>query len=496
MIDYYRFLSKEVNIVGTNQRELFVIDKQDGGRVQVTVNKIAKGGQVSSTIYNRVFNPDETKELRIYGLEDNDSFVVKGGATRIKIRMVGGAGEDHFINDGEGGKLLVYDIKSPDEYKLFGNEGGFTNKVSTNPQVNMYNRLFYKYSYLKPGVSAEYNVDDGVYLGADLELLTHGFRKEPYHMRHRLIANRALLTSSFHFRYEGDFIKKIGKADVLIRADARAPINVTNFFGIGNETVYDKSKGIRYYRARYDIINASVLLRRQLQSWMRFHYGTAFQYFRLEEKENVGKFVSNTGINGLNAKNLYDRKLYAGFQAGIDIDSRPNKAVPTRGAVIQSSLRPLFAINGNSNSITQFNLDIKVFASFRTVGRLVYGFRFGGGHNFGPYEFQQAQYLSGTENLRGYRKDRFAGRTMMYNNFEVRFKVKDFNTYLFPGSIGLFAFNDVGRVWADHEASTDWHVGNGGGIWLAPIKRFVLTAAITRSKEERLLPYVTFGFQF
>ncbi len=71
-----------------------------------------------------------------------------------------------------------------------------------------------------------------------------------------------------------------------------------------------------------------------------------------------------------------------------------------------------------------------------------------------------------------------------------------FNTYLFPGQIGLLVFNDVGRVWNENENSTDWHVGNGAGIWVAPIKRFVIAAMYTRSKEEKFLPLVTFGFQF
>jgi outer membrane translocation and assembly module TamA len=84
----------------------------------------------------------------------------------------------------------------------------------------------------------------------------------------------------------------------------------------------------------------------------------------------------------------------------------------------------------------------------------------------------------------------------MYNNTELRFKIADFSTYLFPGSIGLLVFNDVGRVWMDGESSRDWKVGNGVGVWIAPIKRFVIAAHLTRSKEEKALPYISFGFQF
>jgi hypothetical protein len=244
------------------------------------------------------------------------------------------------------------------------------------------------------------------------------------------------------------------------------------------------------------MVDFSALLRRQLQSWMRVTYGPAFQYFHLEQEENVGKFISNTALNGLNPATLYDKKSFAGAQVGLDINSKNSQAMPTRGFVLDGGVRSLFGLNGNSNNVTQVHTDMRLFASFKTKATLVYAFRLGVGHNFGKFEFPQAQYLGGTENLRGYRRDRFAGRTMFYNNSEIRLKIADFKTYLFPGSVGVFVFNDVGRVWTDDQKSQDWHVGNGGGIWLSPIRRFVITAAFTRSKEEKALPLVTLGFQY
>jgi outer membrane protein assembly factor BamA len=282
----------------------------------------------------------------------------------------------------------------------------------------------------------------------------------------------------------------------LLRADVRAPVNITNFFGLGNNTVFDKTKPgkIQYYRSRYDVVNLSALARRPLQSWMRVTYGLTYQYFRLEEDENKDKFVTEPQP-GLNPATLYEQKSYAGVQLGLDINSKNNQAVPTRGFVLDAGVRPMLGLGRQSN-VTQAHWDMRLFASFKQTARLVYAIRVGAGHNFGSFEFPQAQYLGGTENLRGYRKDRFAGRTMAYNNTEVRLKLADFTAYLFPGSFGIFVFNDVGRVWSDHEESTDWHVGNGGGIWISPVRRFVLTAAYTRSKEEKGLPLITFGFQF
>jgi len=85
---------------------------------------------------------------------------------------------------------------------------------------------------------------------------------------------------------------------------------------------------------------------------------------------------------------------------------------------------------------------------------------------------------------------------MLYNNTELRIRLANFNTYLFGGVIGVLVFNDIGRVFADEEDSKRWHDGFGGGVWISPIKRFVVTASFTHSKEENLLPRVTFGFQF
>ncbi|HEX2534255.1 MAG TPA: BamA/TamA family outer membrane protein [Chitinophagaceae bacterium] len=497
MRQYYEFISREVTVVGSNQRELFRIHKNDSGHVRVTLHKIDKEGQISSRLYDRTFDPGVTKELRLFGLQDNDSFAITGTRSPIKIRIIGGPGNDDFYNEAKGGPTLVYDVTF-EENEFHGSTAGLRRKVSPDPANNMYTRQFYKYDFVNPGVSVSYNVDDGLFLGYQLEVTKQGFRKEPYRWRQFLRVQHALGTSSYRFQYEGDYTRFIGHSDLLVRADVRAPINVTNFFGLGNETVWDKSRpgGIRYYRARYDLANASILLRRQLQSWMRVTYGGTFQYFNLEEEQNKDKFVSRTELNGLDPATLYLPKSYAGVHLGLDINSQNNRVVPTRGFVLDAHVRPMVGLNNSSHFVTQWKWDMRLFASFRQRAILVYAFRLGVGHTSGKFEFPQAQYLSGTQNLRGYRRDRFAGRTMLFNNSEIRLKLAEFNTFLFPGAVGLFVFNDVGRVWNDGEKSTDWHVGNGGGVWIAPIRRFVITAAATRSKEEKLLPYVTFGFQF
>jgi hypothetical protein len=499
MLEYYDFLSKEVSIVGSNQRELFVLDKLPDNKMRVTVHKIDKNNVIATKMYDRLFDKEETKELMIYGLEERDSFLVRGGYSGIKVRIIGGPGDDHFVNEStEGKNIRVYDVTF-EENKFSGNEGGFLKRITPDPRNNEYNRLSYKYGYFNPSIQYGYNVDDGLFLGVRGEVVTHGFRKDPFSTRHVLRAAHALRTSSYFFGYEGDFTRTFGNRDLLIRADVRAPINVSNFFGFGNNTVYNQNApgGDRYYRARYNISNLSVLLRKQLQSWMRINYGLAFQYFDINRSENQDKFLGNNVLNGIDQTTLYSPKMYAGPQFLLDINSRNNPNLPTRGFLLNAGARSLIGLNEQSNRVTQLHWDMSVVASFEPQAIAVYAVRLGVGHNIGAFEIPQAQYLSGTENLRGYRRNRFAGRTMLFNNAEVRIRLAEFSTFLFPGSLGIHLFHDIGRVWMDNEENKGrWHNGYGGGIWVAPIKRWVVSASLAHSKEENLIPYFSIGFRF
>src|SRR5690606_4765476 len=151
----------------------------------------------------RTFHPDITKELRIFGLNDDDRFVVEGGSSPIKIRVIGGSGNDVFVNNSSDGKVRLYDAT----FEKNSVTGNFRNKMQNDPQVNRYDRLNFKYNFFNPGFKIEYNIDDGLFLGYEMMYTKQGFRKEPYSMRHYISGARAFNTGSLHFRYDADFIK-------------------------------------------------------------------------------------------------------------------------------------------------------------------------------------------------------------------------------------------------------------------------------------------------
>ncbi|RYY98914.1 MAG: hypothetical protein EOO11_06610 [Chitinophagaceae bacterium] len=498
MMKYYRFLSHKVNVVGSNQREEFRVMKNADKTVRVTVHKINKQNGLGTLMYDRTFEPKVTDEVRLYGLNDDDRFIIEGEKSPVKVRVIGGSGKDSFVNTAAGGALRVYDATF-EQNSLTGISGN-QNQLSKDPQVNRYDRAGFKYDYNKPGVSLAYNVDDGLYLGASLEMIRHGFRKEPFRTRHYFVGQHALKSSSFRFRYEGDFTQVVGHEDLIVRADIRAPVNITNFFGFGNNTGYNRQLARdRYYRIRYDIADISVMLRRQLQSWMRINYGLTFQYFRVKEESNKLHFIDQPNIPGVDYTDLYKEKYFAGPHFKLDINSQNNKIIPTRGFVMDLNVRPLIGLNKISHNVVRADVDMRVFSSLFPLPRFVLGTRFGWGKVFSSKELEipQAYYLSGINNLRGYRRDRFAGQSVLYLQNELRFRVADFSTYLFPGSIGLLGFFDVGQVKYGGERPKGWYAGYGGGLWLAPVKRFVLTGMVAFSQEEKKgMPLLTFGFPF
>jgi hypothetical protein len=495
MMKYYRFLSRTVAVVGSNQQEQFTVTKFKDGNILVVVNKLDSLGNLSTKMYERLFNHHVTKEIQLYGLEGDDKFVIQGGKSQIKVRLVGGPGNDQFINNGSRGKNLAYDV-SFENNTVTGE--GLKNRITNDPLNNEYRRLGYNYSFISPSIALEYSTDGGFFLGPKVKITAQGFRKDPYNSYHVISADRAINSSSYHIKYDGVFIKAFGKTDILINADLKLPTSRTNFFGYGNNTVFDKTKpgGIDYYHAKYDLADVVVLARTPFNSWLNIRYGPVFQFFRLRGHENEDQYLVTLPPGVIDAKTAYQGKYFVGGELDLAINTKNNLALPTRGIVLNGYVRSLYGIIQTSNNVTQVGGNFAFYTDFISKRKVVLASTFGVGHNIGRFDFEQSQYLGFKENLRAFRIQRFAGRTRAYNNTELRIKIADINTYLFPAGFGILGFNDIGRVWADSEKSDVWHDGYGGGIWLAPLNKFVVTASLTYSNEERHLGLLTFGYQF
>ncbi|MFB0925378.1 MAG: hypothetical protein QMB65_08860, partial [Vicingaceae bacterium] len=76
---YYYLLSKEVDILGTNKKEIFDVERFMDG---TTVVKVISEKRNNEVLYKRTFKHSETKEIRLFGLGGVDSFYVHGKSYR------------------------------------------------------------------------------------------------------------------------------------------------------------------------------------------------------------------------------------------------------------------------------------------------------------------------------------------------------------------------------------------------------------------------------
>lgn len=487
-LKYYDFLSKNVNVVGSNQKEYFKITSTDSNGLEVKVFKRKKENDSVSLMYQRVFDPHETKEIRLYGLNDDDIFEIdQNASSKIKVRIIGGKGNDTFNINGHV-RNFIYDLDTKENY--ISNSSRSRVRTSPNPNVNDYNYTNFKYNLFRyPGFVLGYNAEDKLMVGGTFMARTYGFRKEPYATQQRVSAFYALKDQAYNIRYTGEFNNVLGKNDIVVNSQFYNPV-LNNFFGLGNETSFNDSLGIRYYRVRYKYVETNVMLRRRFNPILQISIGPVLYHYWNKYEDNKGKILGKPSLIGLDSANIYSRKTYAGGTVSILVNNLDNVLLPTRGINWNTAFTALGGLSDASKPFTKLTSDMAVHAAITDPARVVVVLRVGGGHIFSKqYEYFQALNLGANNFLRGFRKNRFSGNSLLYGSIELRVKLFTSTSYIIPGDVGIIAFNDVGRVWVKGEDSKKWHDSYGGGLYFTPFNYVLISAGVGFSKEEQLFNF-------
>ena len=82
------------------------------------------------------------------------------------------------------------------------------------------------------------------------------------------------------------------------------------------------------------------------------------------------------------------------------------------------------------------------------------------------YQFYQAANLGGDNGLRGYREQRFMGKSFLMGSADLRYSLPKFKIGMIPLQTGIYIGSDMGRVWLPDEDSKKWHSSYGGGLWI------------------------------
>jgi len=494
MSQYYCFINRIVDIRLTNKNELVTVTNAPGKATRIVIDKINKEGATKGQLMDMTYQPDITKEVRVYLSAGNDKVVINSTASPIKLRFVDSAGNKAYDIQQNGKRIQVYGQKDSTAFT------GKTNRVSKHFSADTLNARFVPanlYNIWAPLATAAINADDGFLLGLGFKYTgVDGFRKMPYSNQQELMITHAFATDAFRVKYNGEWIGAIGKADFIAQANIQAPDNTMNFFGRGNETALNKAPGYRrYYRTRFDTYQFDPALRWNTGKNSTLSAGPSLQFYHIDPNDNAGRFINQTNlINSYDSLTVNKDKAHAGLLFSFISNQRNNDLLPASGYYFTVTMQGYAGLNSYSKSFAQIRPELTYYQQLDANGNIVLSDRIGGGVSIGKPAFYQSMFLGGQGNLLGYLQNRFAGQQMAFNNLQGRVKLANIAGYILPGQLGITGFYDVGRVWINNEQSNKWHQGTGGGLYFCPAGLTVLQVLAGHS-QEGWYPYVSLNFR-
>ena len=490
ILNYYLLHAKYVDIVGSNKQEFFEITRNSDGTVGVSMydvkNKIEKG---ATLLYHRKFNPEETKEIRTFGLGGNDIFKINGIVSNsIKLRIIGGSGTD-LIEDssgvsGPGRKTLIYEKDNTSQI-CTGIEGKW---VQRNNIIGYeFDRTAFSYNTYMPLPVLGYSLDKGFEAGIGVRLTRQHYGKPGYSCKHKFFISGTSM-KNLKIEYQGKYHYTIGKWNSLVNGIIATPDIINYFYGVGNETLKDEGLfNNEYYKTRNNSYRMDLGLEREFWKHSNFTVSTRYENNNADIDDNT-ILIDQPNVFGA------DDVTIVGGVAAFDIDFRDNLSFPKTGMrLLAQHENGIIISKGNSNyGLTTFSLEY--YATLIGPFQPTLGIKAGGGMSYGEIPFYKQHQLGQENNLHGYRRNRFTGDNIAYLNSELRLPLTKFKTKIAPIKFGLIGFNDVGRVFQDGEQSVKWHHGYGGGFYLIPLaRRFALSFSIAFSEEEKGLLLFSFG---
>ena len=498
--EYYETLAENVNVLGTDNDDYFLLEGLANGDLHVQVFDANKAGQADEKFYDRIFHPGETKAVNVYGLDGDDRFELTGPDSHINIRVIGGTDDDLAISNGRLG-ARVYDEKNGMELS------GSTNRLKDrrndkHPELNTYDFEEYYPNYTIPMPSLGFNVDDGFFFGGGLTTTVTGWKPDPYAQRHSLVGTYS--TNEFYkFRYTGEFNNLFGpKADLTLASHYFSPGYVANFFGLGNEGIgqpadedlerigINDDQTLEYNRARRREVYFNPMLRlRGGRNRTSFSIGAFYHDIKLDNAPDYTLIENTPAID----PRVFTAQPFLGVAAALSSNNLAIPLMADNGIKYDLFARHTWNLNNEDRSTTKYGGN---FTFYRMLTKAInFATRVGVEFNTGNPEFYQLASMGGRANYRAARVDRYLGNSMVYHNTDLRFAGFGLGKGEVPTVGGFILGLDYGRVWLDGENSDIWHIGYGGGVWVAPLGATILSLTYFLDEERGRINFAA-GFPF
>ncbi|GAB2770573.1 metallophosphoesterase [Salinimicrobium soli] len=457
---YYEVVAETSIVTGTDKDDYIEVERLPKGQTRITIYRI-KDGKKADIVNSRIYYPEYTKEIWLYGLDDDDVFEVYGeGDDPILTRVIGGQNNDIYrVKNGK--KVKIYDyISKPNTIE---ETHGARVHLTDDYEVNVFDkdRKIYKKTSVIPAVG--YNPDDGIRVGLKAKQSIFGFQRNPYTTQHSLEAGYYFATESFNVHYDGEFANMWGNYNLFVGAYFTSPSFTRNFFGYGNETENPEDElGKDYNRIRVSTIGGEAGFVRQSPFGSFFKYTASFEGVKIAESD--GRFITEEFAAD---PDLFERKYFLGLEGLYKYESYDDVLNPSNGMRFELKAGGKLNTNDTDKFFGYLEPYLGFFRALTRNDKLVLNPRIQAEVNFGDdFQFYQAATLGGDTGLRSFRLNRFAGESALATGADLRYSFEQFKTPILPIQIGVFAGYDIGRVWLDGENSNDWHESYGGGFWV------------------------------
>jgi hypothetical protein len=456
----------------------------------IEINLRTRDGE-GETYYDRRFDRQTTREVRLYLDGGPDSVAVSGAGDGIMVRLVSGANGTVLVDQDlpHSGPTQVYDGGHP--ISVLHGSPLVDNRLWTQPKLPPTTLeperqpgdflLRDAGSWCEPISSGAGGTGTGVSVQTGLTCSGFGFRRIPYGVQQTG-------NVGFNFGPNGVLanylisVKATGGSPIWSLALAGTSAQYAWFYGIGNETPHHLPDDD--FRARQAAVSALPTVAFLPSDHVTLTLGTGVRYWDTERRP---LFFHETQPYGSGAFGTAE-----GTFAAV-VDTRPTNSVDTNHVRAEFSARGVPSWWNSTASYGSIHGEATGFVALRPIPTQPYlRDRIGGDKEWGTAPFEDLPYIGGTTTVRGYYIQRFTGDAALYNQTELYVPLIKV-AVVAPSTIGIMGLNDVGRVFAIGNHSDSWHDGVGGGLWTSFLdNQFLLTLTAVHGSE-RTFVYGGFG---
>jgi hypothetical protein len=480
---FYRLLAREVDVRATDADEVVVVDREEAGRVTVSITAPRHGDE---PYVRRTFATDETREIRIYLEGGDDRVTVRGdNNTGTVVRIVGGRGDDRFDVPGTPWGIELYDARGDN---VVSGSAGLNQKhfdawvwtEEDRDQPRDWGRR------TTPIFWTRYSSDLGLFLGGGMRVERFAFRKRPY-------------ASSTGIRGGFSFAESKGRVEVdtrVYRENSRlfgtfgarySGLDVINYNGLGNDA---PSTGGDFNKVDHQAASLTSTLGLDAGGGLTVSAGLVLSW--TETAENAGRFFATVADSLYGAEDF----LELGATARVVYD-------PTAGSETAAS-RMRISAGGTAfpgyftdveRSFARTDAQLSVLLASSPTPVVSLAVRAGTEQVWGRFPWSEAAFLGGGSTIRGWDEQRFAGEASVFMSTELRLRFGHPRVVV-PVSMGGFGFWDVGRVYLDGASPGGWHGSLGGGIWLQPVGQAYMLRWGVGVSDESTKVYLALGLPY